>query len=93
MTTSIAGGLDNRLRPAAEIRGIQVGIGVAQFGNPDHSLGANANDSASILDDRAGATLATNRAILRDEQQPTGAFEKFKPYPLPETAILEGPLK
>lgn len=46
------------------------------------------DESMKLLGNKGAATLDDNRALLRNESDSAGYFEKFKPYPVPENDVL-----
>jgi hypothetical protein len=47
------------------------------------------NDAQNLLESPAAARLADNRALFRNEEWPAGRTEKFKPYGLPSSEVLD----
>jgi hypothetical protein len=47
------------------------------------------NDAQNLLESPAAARLADNRALFRNEEWPAGRVEKFKPYGLPSSNVLD----
>ena len=47
------------------------------------------SDSMNLIDSQAAGRLADNRALLRNEEDPSGRFEKFKPYPVPSEGVMD----
>lgn len=47
------------------------------------------SESNTLVGSHVAARMTDNRALLRDESEAVGVIEKFKPYPLPELAVIE----